>query len=89
MTPQDIDELMDGIDTVDLQTDLTVLDDGTTVTLYPNSANPLHKTPQRATYSRGYFYCDKSDPMDGPDYCFRDVLTYNVLTYNHGWKVEA
>lgn len=55
----------------------TDLKDNDRVRLYPNESNPLHKQPVMATYSRGYFYCDGTDPMDGPDYYFGDVLTYN------------
>ena len=58
-------------------TDISQLPDGARVRLHPNDANPLHKKPVLATYSGGYFYCDGSDPMDGPDYYFRDVLRYN------------
>lgn len=53
------------------------LQDGDRVRLHPNSANPLHKKPVDATYSQGYFFCDDSDPANGPDYYFRDVLTFN------------
>lgn len=53
------------------------LADGSRVRLYPNALNPIHKAPAVATFSGGYFYCDGSDPMDGPDYYFGDVLTYN------------
>jgi hypothetical protein len=53
------------------------LDEGARVKLYPNGRNPLHKKPIMATYSQGYFYCDGSDPCDGPDYYVGDVLTYN------------
>ena len=53
------------------------LQDGERVRLYPNSSNTLHKRPVDATYSQGYFYCDGSNPADGPDYYFGDVLTYN------------
>ena len=44
--------------------------------LHPNASNPIHKRPVEATYSNGYFYCDGTSPMDGPDYYFGDVLTY-------------
>lgn len=53
------------------------LNDGDRVRLHPNALNPIHKRPVEATYSRGYFYCDNTDPLDGPDYYFGDVLTYN------------
>ena len=61
---------------------LESLADGTRVRLFPNDANPLHKKPVVATYTGGYFFCDGSDPSDGPDYYFRDVLMYN-----DGWEV--
>lgn len=60
-----------------LRTDFDNLADGDRVTLHPNSNNPLHKKPITATYSCGYFWCDGSDPMDGPDYYLGDVLAYN------------
>lgn len=47
------------------------------VKLYPNDANPIHRAPVMATYLSGYFYCDGTDPLDGPDYYFGDVLTFN------------
>jgi len=53
------------------------LSDGDRVRLHPNSDNPIHKQPVYATYSQGYFFCDGSGPADGPDYFFRDVLTFN------------
>ena len=52
------------------------LNDGDRVRLYPNEINPIHRRPVEATYSNGYFYCDGTSPMDGPDYYFGDVLTY-------------
>ena len=57
--------------------DVNELNDGDRVRLTPNAANPLHKKPVVATYSGGYFYCDGTSPMDGPDYYFGDVLAYN------------
>lgn len=60
-----------------MRTDFENLEDGARITLHPNSENPLHKKPVAATYSGGYFYCDGSDPADGPDYYFRDVSAYN------------
>lgn len=51
--------------------------DGDRVTLHPNASNPIHKRPVGATFSGGYFYCDGTDPTEGPDYYFGDVLTYN------------
>lgn len=59
--------------------DITQLQDGTRVRLRPNASNPLHKRPVLATYQHGYFYCDGSDPCDGPDYHLRDVLAYNDI----------
>lgn len=58
--------------------DFESLEDGDRVTLIPNDANPLHKKPVQATYASGYFYCDGTDPIEGPDYYFGDVLRYNV-----------
>jgi hypothetical protein len=60
-----------------MRTDFENLPDGSVITLHPNDANPLHKEPVKATYSQGYFYCEGTNPMDGPDYYFRDVLQYN------------
>ena len=57
--------------------DVESLNDGDRVRLHPNASNPLHRSPVMATYSSGYFYCDGTDPMDGPDYYVGDVLTYN------------
>lgn len=62
------------------ETDMTEyanLEDGDRVRLYPNDQNPLHKAPIMATFSGGYFYCDGTDPISGPDYYLGDVLTYN------------
>jgi len=67
----------------DMKTEIEALSDGDAVTLHPNDANPLHKQPVKATYSGGYFFCEGSDPMDGPDYYFGDVLAYN-----HGWTTQ-
>lgn len=53
------------------------LKDGDRVMLHPNASNPLHKRPVLASYQAGYFYCDGTDPMDGPDYYWNDVATYN------------
>ena len=52
------------------------IEDGERVRLHPNATNPLHKKPVLATYSGGYFYCDDTDPADGPDYYFGDVLGF-------------
>lgn len=57
--------------------DLNTLDDGQRVKLTPNSSNPLHTGAVIATFSGGYFLCDGSNPMDGPDYYWRDVFQYN------------
>ena len=61
----------------DIRIDFDELEDGMRVKLYPNSSNPLHKKPVIATYHSGYFYCDGTSPMDGPDYYLGDVLQYN------------
>lgn len=53
------------------------LRNGDRVRLYPSADNPIHKCPVEATFSDGYFFCDGSDPRDGPDYYVRDVLLYN------------
>ena len=58
------------------------LTDGTEIILHPNDANPLHKKPIKATVQSGYFYCEGSNPADGPDYYFGDVLAYN-----HGYEL--
>jgi hypothetical protein len=60
-----------------MRTDFENLADGQTITLFPNEVNPLHSAPIKATYSGGYFYCEGSNPMDGPDYYLGDVLDYN------------
>lgn len=60
-----------------MRTDFDNLQDGDRVMLFPNNANPLHKRATAATYSSGYFYCDGTNPLDGPDYYWGDVLTYN------------
>lgn len=60
-----------------MRTDFEKLEDGARITLYPNSSNPLHTSPIKATYQGGYFYCDDSPAIDGPDYYWRDVLVYN------------
>ncbi len=62
----------------ELRYDFRSLRDGTRIVLYPNEQNPLHKKPVKATYRAGYLYCDGSDPSDGPDYYWRDVLICNV-----------
>lgn len=60
-----------------MRTDFIALEDGQRVTLHPNTANPLHKNPVNAVYSGGYFYCEGTDPAEGPDYYIGDVLAYN------------
>ena len=60
-----------------MRTDFETLSDGDQVILHPNSENPLHKKPVKATVQSGYFHCEGSNPMDGPDYYFGDVLKYN------------
>lgn len=60
-----------------MRTDFETLEDGTAIVLHPNEANPLHSQPIKATFSGGYFFCEGSNPMDGPDYYFGDVLAYN------------
>ena len=57
--------------------DLRNVEDGSRIRLAPNEINPLHKKPVLAWYSGGYFRCDGSNPIDGPDYYFRDVFEYN------------
>ncbi|MEM6900313.1 MAG: hypothetical protein AAF583_11130 [Pseudomonadota bacterium] len=60
-----------------MRQDVQNLDDGAEIILYPNASNPLHSKPIKATYAGGYFYCEGSNPVDGPDYYFGDVLAYN------------
>lgn len=60
-----------------MRTDFENLKDGDVVTLHLNSHNPLHTKPVRATFAGGYYYCEGTDPMDGPDYYFRDVVQFN------------
>jgi hypothetical protein len=60
-----------------MRTDFESLSDGDRITLYPNASNPLHSAPVTATYASGYFYCEGTDPTEGPDYYFGDVLRYN------------
>lgn len=59
-----------------MRTDFETLTDGANIVLHPNDQNPLHKKDVQATFSGGYFFCEGSDPMDGPDYYLGDVLTY-------------
>jgi hypothetical protein len=60
-----------------MRTDFDTLEDGSRIRLFPSAGNPLHKKPVIATYQSGYFYCESSDPMEGPDYHLGDVLLYN------------
>ena len=60
-----------------MRTDFEGLSDGDRITLFPNGDNPLHRQLITATYQSGYFYCDGSDPFDGPDYYFGDVARFN------------
>lgn len=60
-----------------MRQDFDALMDGDRVILFPNATNPLHKKPVRASYQSGFFYCDGTDPIDGPDYYLRDVLAHN------------
>lgn len=60
-----------------MRQDFDALNDGDRVILFPNATNPLHKKPVHASYLSGFFYCDGTDPLDGPDYYLRDVLAYN------------
>ena len=67
-----------------MRTDFETLSDGDKIKLWPTFDNPLHKYPVDVTYSGGYFYCEGSNPVDGPDYYFGDVLKYN-----EGFTTEA
>ena len=68
-----------------MRTDFENIEDGTRLMLHPNASNPLHNKPMLATFISGYFYCDESDPANGPDYYFRDVSMYNDgFTINEG-----
>ncbi len=60
-----------------MRTDFENLSDGQQITLHPTANNPLHKKPIKATFQSGYFHCEGTNPMDGPDYYFGDVLRYN------------
>lgn len=60
-----------------MRTDFQNLEDGARIKLHPCVGNPLHDEPVMAIYQSGYFYCDGSNPVDGPDYYLGDVLTYN------------
>lgn len=65
------------------RTDFETLEDGDKVTLFPNADNPLHKKPVKADFAGGYFYCEGTNPAEGPDYYFGDVLTFN-----HGFEKD-
>lgn len=60
-----------------MRTDIESLKDGDRVRLFPNESNPLHKSPVVAMFNKGYFCVEGSDPFDGPDYYWRDVMVYN------------
>jgi hypothetical protein len=60
-----------------MRTDFESLTDGARITLYPTPENPLHRKAVNATYQGGYFFCDGTNPMDGPDYYMGDVFAYN------------
>lgn len=60
-----------------MRQDFDQIEDGTTVILYPNERNPLHKKPVKALYDGGYFFCEGTTPTDGPDYYMGDVFSYN------------
>ena len=60
-----------------MRTDFEILEDGEIVILHPLPDNPLHKRPIRAVLAGRYFFCEGTDPMDGPDYYFGDVLRFN------------
>lgn len=60
-----------------MRQDIENLDNGEQILLHPNPSNPLHSEPVKATFSGGYFFCEGSNPADGPDYYWRDVFQYN------------
>lgn len=60
-----------------LKTDFDKLKEGQRITLHPLPDNPLHSKPVRCTYVQGFFYCDGSDPIGGPDYYLGDIIKYN------------
>lgn len=64
-----------------MRTDFDQIDDGASVMLIPNANNPLHRSMTKAVYADGYFYCDGSNPVDGPDYYLGDVARYCT-----GWQ---
>lgn len=67
-----------------MRTDFQNLRNGDVVILHPRAENPLHKRPKKATYSSGYFFCEGTDPTEGPDYYLGDVLTYCEGFTTHG-----
>ena len=64
-----------------MRTDFDKIESGQWIMLFPNDSNPLHKSPIKAFYNEGYYYCEGTDPNEGPDYYFRDVGQYN-----HGYE---
>lgn len=62
---------------MELRKDFENMKDGQEVILHPNDNNPIHQSPVKAVFMNGYYYCEGTDPVDGPDYYFRDVSTYN------------
>lgn len=56
--------------------DFSNLPDGSRILLYPRDTNPLHKKPVNATFQGGYYYCDGTPHIEGPDYYWRDVSGY-------------
>ena len=60
-----------------MRTDFDQIEEGAQIVLHPRVGNPLHDEPVMARFAGGYFYCDGTDPADGPDYYMGDVLTYN------------
>lgn len=60
-----------------MRQDIENLANGEEVTLHPNSSNPIHSKPVKATFSDGYFFCEGTNPEEGPDYYWRDVFQYN------------
>lgn len=59
-----------------MRTDFENLTDGASIILHPRPENPLHKRDIRSTYSGGYFFCEGTDPVEGPDYYMGDVFAY-------------
>lgn len=56
--------------------DFDAIPDGAAIILHPADANMLHRKPVRATRQGFYFYCEGTDPVDGPDYSMRDVSAF-------------